>query len=501
MVMDASTALSIAVEAGTCTILKGPMSCGKRSLVRILAAEQNKKLVEFGVTSETEETDLLGDVLPTLSNPGSSTADGSSKCAFTFWEGPLRRAVERGDWVLLPHVNYIRPEIVERLNSLGESPSSLHCFQSGVHRQVKVHADFKLFGTVTVGITNTFVLPRPFLSRCTLVEVSTPLPAGTGPLVAAFKLQSQRTLRALAQAKVAATFMSVKEAAALLCLETEEIRYERQETTHTTQGVVAGPPILVPQKTVARPVSAAARRISRAANFANNVAQQNTDKNEEIYIAVKAADRASQIDAVAFLIHNFADAVKHNDVEAARLAAAVGGAANIALEILTPKGQIALHLATSLAMAEYLLGSEGAKARTGKWQLRAQDAHGCMAIFALLGGTPESERENLKLLLLDVDPEYLNIETSNGHSVGLWLEEHKAPEIEWEYVRKVLAGANPQVEAIKSFRALLKQLQRKMEWKDEDRLKKWKSLLQQHLHSWRDKTSVIPQSNVLIHNI
>lgn len=83
-------------------LLYGPPSSGKRQLVRRLAASQRQKLVEITITGDTKEADLLGEFAPCTHK-----AVAAAK-PFIWVKGPLRRAVEKGWWILLPGVDRIR---------------------------------------------------------------------------------------------------------------------------------------------------------------------------------------------------------------------------------------------------------------------------------------------------------------------------------------------------------------------------------------------------------
>eukprot|EP00002_Diphylleia_rotans_P015670 TRINITY_DN3035_c0_g2_i1.p1 TRINITY_DN3035_c0_g2~~TRINITY_DN3035_c0_g2_i1.p1 ORF type:complete len:5322 (+),score=1048.10 TRINITY_DN3035_c0_g2_i1:101-16066(+) len=67
-----------------------------------------------------------------------------SNFAFTFMEGPLAQAVQRGDWILLDEVNLASAETLERLSSLLEG-DSLIINERGDIDQIVRHPNFRLF--------------------------------------------------------------------------------------------------------------------------------------------------------------------------------------------------------------------------------------------------------------------------------------------------------------------------------------------------------------------
>lgn len=163
--LETTEVLRIAAASGVCTLVRGPVCCGKRTLVQALGKEQGRKLVELAVTADTEEADLLGEVVP------KSLDDG--RTVFEFISGPLRRAVENGSWVLIANINYARSEVLERLNSLGETPARLHIFELN-DAGYTVHNNFRLFCTCSHSGNGKYPLPSPLLFRCALVDISMP---------------------------------------------------------------------------------------------------------------------------------------------------------------------------------------------------------------------------------------------------------------------------------------------------------------------------------------
>lgn len=68
---------------------------------------------------------------------------------FNWIDGPLIRAMENGDWLLLENANMCSPSVLDRLNSLCESDGSLILTEKGADRHpINVHPAFRLVMTV-----------------------------------------------------------------------------------------------------------------------------------------------------------------------------------------------------------------------------------------------------------------------------------------------------------------------------------------------------------------
>ena len=73
-------------------------------------------------------------------------------CRFEWVDGPLTRAIELGQWVLLENANLCNPAVLDRLNSLFEPGGSLLLNEAGTAegqaRLLQPHPDFRLFMTL-----------------------------------------------------------------------------------------------------------------------------------------------------------------------------------------------------------------------------------------------------------------------------------------------------------------------------------------------------------------
>jgi MoxR-like ATPase len=91
---------------------------------------------------------------------------------FRFIEGPIILAMRRGYWLLLDNINAARPEIVERINSLGEADASIHMMELGMDQESSVitpHTGFQCFATSTTKRGSAYALSEAFRNRCIII--------------------------------------------------------------------------------------------------------------------------------------------------------------------------------------------------------------------------------------------------------------------------------------------------------------------------------------------
>ncbi|KAL3933399.1 MAG: hypothetical protein SGPRY_000294, partial [Prymnesium sp.] len=106
-------------------------------------------------------------------------AAAASKTAFQFVKSPLVKAAEEGEWVLLDNVNSAPPEVIERLNSLFETPPTLSLLEAG-QSDLAIHPNFRIFTTANMKRAGSHKLSAAFLNRVIRIW----LPAMDGDVVA-----------------------------------------------------------------------------------------------------------------------------------------------------------------------------------------------------------------------------------------------------------------------------------------------------------------------------
>lgn len=210
--LTALSAMADSVHMGWLTIVAGPGGAGKTSLVRLLADAAGVPLEELRLSSASDTMDVLGsfeqrspdvaraavmrgavdaadaalrhaahtgapiavleraraalatdgaiDALATLEAHTSADAIRTARAhleaaqdatagAFEWVDGPLVRAARRGAWLLLDDANLCSASVLDRLNSLFESPPSLALSERGIVNgevpQLAPHPAFRVF--------------------------------------------------------------------------------------------------------------------------------------------------------------------------------------------------------------------------------------------------------------------------------------------------------------------------------------------------------------------
>ncbi|GBG29381.1 Dynein heavy chain, cytoplasmic [Hondaea fermentalgiana] len=124
--------VQLAQLCGHPVLLEGPAAVGKTALVGVLARQSNKRLLRVNNTAATTIYDYFGSFLP-------------SGGGLVFNDGPLTRALQKGDWFLADELNLADPSILSMLAPLLEGASMVRVADSD--RMVAVHPEFRFFAT------------------------------------------------------------------------------------------------------------------------------------------------------------------------------------------------------------------------------------------------------------------------------------------------------------------------------------------------------------------
>ncbi|THH06083.1 hypothetical protein EW145_g4329 [Phellinidium pouzarii] len=132
-------------------IVTGPQAIGKTSFVRSLASVMAQPLQELSLGSLSDTSDLIGsfEQIDDVNSTQHTPPEASQGPRFGWFDGPLVRAMKKGEWLLLDNANLCSPSVLDRLNSLCEIGGSLVLTEKGLdHDTVKPHPSFRLIMTV-----------------------------------------------------------------------------------------------------------------------------------------------------------------------------------------------------------------------------------------------------------------------------------------------------------------------------------------------------------------
>jgi hypothetical protein len=123
-----------------------------------------------------------------------------TRLPFSLVFGPLVIAMQCGHWLLLDNINAASPEVIERINSLGEHAASLHLFELGEGKRTP-HPAFRLFATGATRRASSFALSDAFRTRCLVVQcepIDAPLAAEDSDDAASERADAEAELASLA---------------------------------------------------------------------------------------------------------------------------------------------------------------------------------------------------------------------------------------------------------------------------------------------------------------
>ncbi|PZC77928.1 hypothetical protein B5X24_HaOG202809 [Helicoverpa armigera] len=130
-------------------LLVGETGCGKTTICQLLAALKKRKLLSVNCHMHTESSDFLGGLRPVRQYKN----DGK---LFEWVDGPLIKAMEKGDMFLADEISLADDSVLERLNSLLEPERQLVLAERGMEQNadivvIKAHNRFHFIGTMNPG--------------------------------------------------------------------------------------------------------------------------------------------------------------------------------------------------------------------------------------------------------------------------------------------------------------------------------------------------------------
>lgn len=132
--------VEMAIRQNEPVLLLGETGCGKTTIVQVLAAAQNQRLITFNAHQNTETGDLIGSQRPVRSS--------QSTKLFEWVDGPLVVALKEGHMFLLDEISLADDSVLERLNSVLEPERTLFVPEIGA---VEASAQFQFLATMNPG--------------------------------------------------------------------------------------------------------------------------------------------------------------------------------------------------------------------------------------------------------------------------------------------------------------------------------------------------------------
>jgi midasin len=145
-------------------LLEGDPGVGKTALVEAIAQAARRRLTRINLSDQTDLMDLFGSDVP---------VSGESAGNFSWRNGPLLKAMENGDWVLLDEMNLATQSVLEGLNSCFDHRQQIYVAE--LDQTFVRHPDFVLFATQNPHHQGggRKGLPASFVNRFTVVYADT----------------------------------------------------------------------------------------------------------------------------------------------------------------------------------------------------------------------------------------------------------------------------------------------------------------------------------------
>ncbi|KAJ8669608.1 hypothetical protein QAD02_000867 [Eretmocerus hayati] len=133
-------------------LLVGETGGGKTTVCQLMAESSSRKLHVVNCHMHTESSDFLGNLRPVRSHD-----ENENQKLFEWVDGPLIKAMQKGDFFLADEISLADDSVLERLNSLLEPERSLLLAEKGIddssdaNNTIVAHKDFFFVGTMNPG--------------------------------------------------------------------------------------------------------------------------------------------------------------------------------------------------------------------------------------------------------------------------------------------------------------------------------------------------------------
>lgn len=163
----ASIVKSFAIGTTYSMLLYGPSGCGKSTAARVVPYKCGLPYISVNFSTNIEESDLIGTMIP---NEKKKTADDPE---FVWQDGILTNAIRKGYTFVAEEINFARPGILSKLNSLLDEFRQIDLPTGEI---VKAHKNFRIIATCNIAYEGTNRFNKALINRFELIYEFKELP-------------------------------------------------------------------------------------------------------------------------------------------------------------------------------------------------------------------------------------------------------------------------------------------------------------------------------------
>uniref|UniRef100_A0A1I7TDS8 Midasin n=2 Tax=Caenorhabditis tropicalis TaxID=1561998 RepID=A0A1I7TDS8_9PELO len=142
-------------------LLEGAPGCGKSSTVMALAQLTGNPITRLNLSDQTDLSDLFGSDVPFLTEDGTMT--------FRWEDGPVLKAIKKGEWILLDEMNLASQAVLEGLNACFDHRRVLYIAELNREFEIPATSNCRFFACQNPRVQggNRRALPKSFINRFT----------------------------------------------------------------------------------------------------------------------------------------------------------------------------------------------------------------------------------------------------------------------------------------------------------------------------------------------
>lgn len=137
-------------------LFEGDAGTGKSTAARVIPTKCGIPFVAFNCSTNIEESDMFGTMIP---NPEKKSADDPE---FIWKDGPATKAIRNGYALVIEEINFARPGILGKLNSLLDEAKQIDLPNGEV---LKAHPNFRLIATCNIAYDGTNRMNKALIDR------------------------------------------------------------------------------------------------------------------------------------------------------------------------------------------------------------------------------------------------------------------------------------------------------------------------------------------------